>query len=184
VDLQADDVGMHVLWLEVSDDDSGSAQISMPKVVRDNLSCTRSFGFWGHQFRGKGRQHIDDATLGGLLEIIDSTSGYFSEARSATSLDEAMEVLNPRGPGMLQKAEAQLLSAWLNFTSGSVHWEQIISIEADDGSIIELPFHEVILRAEALLLDPESTASDYEMAKDYAEVINLLDDGSTECELD
>lgn len=85
---------------------------------------------------------------------------------------------------MLHKVEAQLLSAWLNFASGSVSWEQPISYEVEDGNALVLPFHELITRAEALLLDPDSTSKEYEQAKAYAEAINLLDDDSTQCEFD
>ncbi len=85
---------------------------------------------------------------------------------------------------MLHKAEAQFLSAWLNFASGSVSWEQPITYEVEDGNALVLPFHELISQAEALLLDPESTSKEYEQAKDYAEAINLLDEDSTQCEFD
>jgi len=158
--------------------------MSIQKLVTDDYPCTRSMGFWRHQFRGKGKQHIDDQTLEGYLEVANFSSGYNSEIRSVTTLDEAMDILDPSGPGMLHKADAQLFSAWLNFASGSVNWDQLIPIEDEDGSIIELPFHDLIARAEALLLDPESTDPEYELAKDYAEAINLLDENSVQCDIE
>ena len=56
--------------------------------------CSKSHGFWKHQFKGRGKQQIDDDTLRALLSLIRSESGIFDEAFALSTLADANAILN------------------------------------------------------------------------------------------
>ena len=93
--------------------------------------CTRTQGFWKHQFSLKGKHHIDDPALQAYLALINFASAVFSEQTPAATLAEAREVMWASGPDMRDKAEAQLLAAWLNFAWGAVGWDEMIDTDWD-----------------------------------------------------
>ena len=65
-------------------------------VLSADCDCTRGFGFWKHQFRGKGKQHIDDDTLESFLGIIRRESGIFDEAFALSGIADANRIFNKK----------------------------------------------------------------------------------------
>ncbi|MFP3853498.1 MAG: PKD domain-containing protein [Anaerolineales bacterium] len=176
-----DQPGIFSIEVMVHDDDGGSAAESMPKLVTGEAVCSRSQGYWQHQFSGKGKQHIDDETLLAYLEIVNHYSDYFSEVRSLSSIEEAKEIFDVSGPSMRSKAEAQLLAAWLNFANGAVDWNQ--QIDTGDDPLGTASYSQVIQTAEAILLDAEADHQQLERAKDLAETVNHLDKENSSCDV-
>ncbi len=171
---------MYGLAVQVRDDDGGAAAEGMPKVVTGDAVCTRSRGFWRHQFRGKGKRQIDEDTLNAYLQIVDFASAYFQEQVSLSRFGQVEAVLDARGPSKRGKAEAQVLAAWLNFAHGAIGWDEVIVFEDhEDGS--SMPFHQLMAEAEAILLDPDAPDEVLERAKDLAEAVNERDEHAPEC---
>ena len=106
-------------------------------------------GFWKHQFSEKGRHHIDDETLQAYLDIINFASGFFSEEELARDIMEARTVMWAKGFMMCDKAEAWLLSSWLNFANGGVEWDEMIN--TDFFGKPDYPFYEVMNKVECIL---------------------------------
>jgi hypothetical protein len=179
VSVAYDQPGLYALSLLVSDDDGGSVSLSYGKLVTGAEVCTRSQGFWKHQFAAKGNQHVDDATLAAYLEVINWASRLFPEQLNLGSLDAAKAVIDPKGPDMRPKAQAQLLSAWLNFASGAVGWDELVDTDRDGAP--DMSFHAVMEQAEAILLNPDASHEELVRAKDLVEAANLMDEGSDAC---
>ena len=176
------DPGIHQITVVVSDDDGGTASATLPKLVTGTDECTRSQGFWKHQFSGQGKEHIDNATLQAYLEVVNFASAVFSESVPASTLAEAKLVIKARGSGTRAKAQAQLLAAWLNFANGAVERDEAVPLDDDDDGAPTLPFHELISQAETILLDLDASRRDLKQAKDLAEAVNLLDEDNEACE--
>lgn len=171
--------GVHTVAVEVADDDGGIDSASLPKLVTDDHECTRTQGFWKHQFSEKGKHQIDDATLQAYLDIVNFASAVFSEQVPTGTIEEAREVMKVSGSSMRDNAEAQLLAAWLNFAQGAVGWDELIDTNDDD--VGDIPFHQVMSEAEAILLNADATHDELEHAKDLAEAVNLHDEDNLAC---
>jgi hypothetical protein len=174
--------GLTTIQVNVSDDDGGSNTVELPKLITGDAVCTKSQGFWKHQFRGDGHQHIDDAILEEYLEGVNFVSTYFSEVVQLTSIEEAGATLNPKGGDMRRKAEVQLFAAWLNFINGAVGWDELIN--SNDDGLGTMPLHQIMTEIENILLDPDASKPELELAKDLAEVVNEFDNQTPDCELD
>ncbi|MEJ2013478.1 MAG: hypothetical protein P8X64_14800 [Anaerolineales bacterium] len=170
--------GLYEITLEVQDDDGGVSAVDVPKLITGNEFCSRSQGFWKHQFSGKGKPHFREDTLQRYLDLVSEASGYFGEVISLDNIESADRVMNPKGPDKLEKAEAQLLAAWLNFTDGSVAWDEIVQIE--DGTTLSVG--EALVQVESMLSDPHSTDADFVKALEIAESVNLQDEGNSSCD--
>ena len=174
-----DDPGLYTVQITLTDDDHDSDVESLAKIVTGGAECTRSQGYWRHQFRGKGKQHLLDPTLLTYLDLINSTSAVFSELVPAADLAEAEEVFSPGG-GMRDKATRQTLAAWLNFASGAVAWDE--PIDSDGDLLADTTFGELVADIELILLDPAATHDELVLARMLAEIVNLLDDDNEDCE--
>ncbi|MDX1615413.1 MAG: PKD domain-containing protein [Candidatus Promineifilaceae bacterium] len=172
--------GLEEVLVEVSDDDGATVSSELPKIVTGNAVCARSQGFWMHQFRSVGRQHVEESTLLAYIDIVNFVSDYFSEVVPLMEFEDAQEVFDVSGPGLRSKVEAQVAAAWFNFSHGAVAWDE--PIETDDDELELAPFNAVIAEAEAIILDSNATNDELERAKDLAEAINELDHEGDECE--
>ena len=172
------DPGVYTVRVDVSDDDGGSDFDDMPKLVTGDGECAYSQGFWRHQFRDRGKPHLDTATLQTLLDLVNFASGVFSEEVAASIPAEAQVVFAPGG-SFRAKAVRQALAAWLNWASGGVAWDE--GIDTDGDMTADTPFYAVIAMAEAILLNPDATHQELELAKDLAEAVNLRDALNPEC---
>lgn len=167
-----DRAGVADVTLELTDDDGGADTASLVKLVTGDRACTRSQGFWKHQASDKGRQHVDDTTLARYLSVTDVGSSVFSELVAAATIEQAEDVLWPQGPSMRDKAEAQLLAAWLNVSSGAIGWNEDV-----DGTAAG----ERLAQAEDILHDADASHQELEQAKHQAEAVNLHDQDNPDC---
>jgi hypothetical protein len=170
--------GVETVAVEVIDDDGGTDSASCAKLITGDGDCTRTQGFWKHQFRLKGKHHIDDPTLEAYLDVVGFASAVFSEQVPASTLEEAREVWE-RDASMRDLAQSQLLAAWLNFAHGAVGWDEAIDTDGDEAA--DTPFYQVVSAAETILLDDEATHLELEQAKDLAEAVNLHDEDNLLC---
>ena len=122
-------------------------------------------GLLAPQFKGKGKQHVDNATLLASLELIDCTSSVFSELVPAATLSEAKDVFAPGG-SMRDKAVRQTLAAWLNFAAGAVAWDE--PLDTDGDSIADTTFGVLIADVEVILNDLAASHGDLVLAKSLA----------------
>ena len=89
--------GVYTVEVTATDDDGGTATDSLDKLVLDICDCTKSQGFWKHQFSGKGKGNkIDEATLTAYLSVVGQLSGVFDEIAPASTIAEANNILNPK----------------------------------------------------------------------------------------
>jgi hypothetical protein len=170
--------GLKTVMVGVADDDGGTNSASCAKLVTGDGDCTRTQGFWKHQFKLKGKHHIDDPTLQAYLDIIGFGSAVFSEQVPASTLEEAREVWE-RDASMRDLSQSQLLAAWLNFAHGAVGWDELIDTDGDEAA--DTPFYQVVSAAETILLNDEATHLELEQAKDLAEAVNLHDEDNPLC---
>jgi PKD repeat protein len=171
--------GLYTVRVDLTDDDNGTDYDEALKIVVDDTQCTRTQGFWGHQFKGKGKQHIDNTTLQNYLDVIDCTSSVFSEIEAAAIPSEAKDRFAPGGDKR-HKATRQTLAAWLNFAAGAVAWDEPIDLDGD--LVPDTTFGELIAAVEAILNDPVASDEDLVLAKSLSEVVNLLDEEAEGCD--
>ena len=89
--------GVYIVEVDATDDDLGSDSDSLTKIVVDDCDCTKSQGFWKHQFSGKGKGNkIDEESLNAYLAIINFVSGVFGEEIALTGIADANSILNPK----------------------------------------------------------------------------------------
>ena len=86
------------------------------------------------------------------LEIANAASSVFSESRALAGADDAHAVLSPTD-GSRARAEAALLTAWLQLASGAVGWDAAVPL-AGQGSV---GFLDLVFEAEAVVLDDAAT---------------------------
>ena len=171
--------GIYTVDVTVTDDDGGSDNDSLAKLVVDNRDCTRSQGFWSHQFRPNGKHHVDDATLLVYLAMIEFASPAFSEVADISTLAAAADIMTYGGPDKRAKATKQALAAWLNWASGAIGWTELIDTDGDN--VADTPFNAVIAAVDAVILDGGASNGDLNGAKDLAEAVNLHDKGNPDC---
>ncbi len=172
--------GMHLIEVTTVDDDGGQASDELAKLVTGDCTCSRSHGFWKHEFKPFKAQHIDPVTLLAYLELVDFASAVFSEVIPASTLEEAHDVMWPQKPSMLNLARAQALAAWLNAAHGCILWSEMIDTDGDQTPDME--FLDVMAEVELILGDLSSDHSALVHAKDLAEAVNLHDEDNPECE--
>lgn len=158
------------------DDDGGSASDVANVVIVGIAERIRSVGYWQHQFRQKGKVDLDPTALGCYLEIVNFASAVFSEERPASTLAEALDVLEVKNnEGDISLIfDRQLLGAWLNFANGAVEFDELVDTDGD--GVADNAFSDALAAAEAVRLDPTATREELEAQKDILERINLIDD--------
>jgi hypothetical protein len=155
IDAVSASPGVEQLTLTLSDDDGGSDATDAGAIVTGNADDARSSGWWKHQYSGNGSPHIDEATAAAYLEIVDAVSSVFSEEIPAATAPEAHDVLSPGGDRRA-RATSALLLAWLQFASGAVHYDAIVSLQGGG----EVDYLDLMFAAEETILDPFATAGE------------------------
>jgi DNA-binding beta-propeller fold protein YncE/PKD repeat protein len=171
--------GVHQIGIAVADDDGGSASVSLPKLVTGADSCSRSLGFWKHQFSEPGAGKIDFDVLNAYLELTGFASVIFSEQVPAANFQQAHGVFWSPQKDIRTLAVAQFLAAWLNFSNGAVGWEEWIDTDKDKTG--DLPFSQLMAEVESILLDPGTTHGQLVYAKNLVEAVNLRDVKNRSC---
>lgn len=175
--------GVYTILVTVIDDDGGTVEDSLPKLVAGDDPCTRRLGLWAQQFSLHGEHQMTDDTLIAYLAYIDFASAFFSEVVSATTIEEARAFLAPRNSStnrgnkgekgangsaanMKDKAAQELLAAWLNVASGSVGLQEMLSNR--------MTILQTLCHVELVLMDPTSEHHDYLDARAYLRLITNI----------
>jgi hypothetical protein len=164
--------GVYTIGVSVADDDGGVGGASLTKLVTDDCDCTKSQGYWKHQFdpKRKGGNLIPQETLQTYLDVIGEASGAFA----GLTPEQAYVILKQA------KVKAQTLAAWSNFAKGAIGWDELVDTNGD--RIGDRTFGSVITEIELILSNPAATGADLERGKDLAESINLHDKNNGLCE--
>jgi len=139
-------------------------------VTGNSVGEFYSIGYWKHQFNEKKKQHIDETTLTTYIEIIQMMSAVFNEQVPLSGVEDARAVLNLKKATMQEKATQHLLASWLNFTHGAASFHDLV--DTDQDMIPDTLCAANLTQIETILLDPDATKADYEVAKNIAESIN------------
>ena len=92
--------GIYTVEVTVDDDDLGSDVDDLTKIVVDDCDCTKTQGYWKHQFSDKGKDDkIDEESLNAYLAIINFVSNVFDEEVALTGVADASSILDPKKGG-------------------------------------------------------------------------------------
>jgi len=116
-----------------------------------------------------GRNDASATASTGSKKKKGSKAGSGSNSNSATDSSKFVE-----------KAESQVLAAWLNYAKGAVDWNELIDIDGD--AVGDMTFGDLVTEVEGILADPSATKSDLERAKDLAEAVNHHDKDNPDCD--
>jgi murein DD-endopeptidase MepM/ murein hydrolase activator NlpD len=153
IDAVYADPGVEDLTLTLTDDDGGSDSGGAPVIVTGTADATEGSGWWKHQYAGNGSAHIDAATAGAYLEIVNAVSGVFSEGISAADAADVLEILSPKAGDRRGRAAAELMVAWLQFASGAVAWDATVPLGGNDA----VSFLDLMFEAEDTIADANAT---------------------------
>ena len=139
------------------DDDGGHGEDHVAVIITGNAGTARMEGYWQHQYSGRGKMDFDQTTLEGYLAVIDFMSTVFNEARDASTIEKAHDVLFLKGNGgsEIEQLDRELLVVWLNFACGAIDYTELV--DTDEDGIGDTPFATVVAAAEAVRLDPDAT---------------------------
>ncbi len=147
-----------------------------PKLISGNTTCIYSHGYWKQQTDKKGNSHLDEETIESYLEFVSFLSNTFTDL---SSIAQANEILQTSGSDFRFKAEAHLLTAWLNMASGALDWSEPIDIDGD--GISDPALHKVLFAAEEILADTSANHDELVYVKKLAEAINNSDGHRKQC---
>jgi hypothetical protein len=107
-------------------------------LITGNEAHGRSTGYWARQYRQQGGVDFDDATLSCYLEIAALVSKVFNEERDASTFERAQAILFDQGGPVSKRdqLDRDLLTAWLNFASGAVEWNEQVDRERSPGHAV------------------------------------------------
>ena len=158
------------------DDDGDSSADSANVIITGNEDDPKSAGFWQTDYNkhitGKGKPHLDQATLDCYLQISGFMSLVFHEERDASTFENAHDVLfvKQNQGSAEENLDRQLLAVWLNFANGSFGFDELVDTDGD--SIPDTIFSDVVDAAETVRLNPSSTDAELEEQKDILEILN------------
>jgi len=163
-----DKPGVRYIKVQVFDDDGGATTIWLKVLVRNKEQCRTSLGYWIQRFmhegdgvyRGELRAHLSV-----LSAFITSSFGEFRP-----DMIDRLESFVLNDSENSARARAQLITAWLNFTNGSVDWDELI--QKADGKH-DMRYAEVLREMLAVLVDGTSDDDDFEHVVELAEAVNL-----------
>jgi hypothetical protein len=143
-------------WAE--DDDGGVSPTDTAYVIIvGTAEQAKHAGYWQHQYSGHGRIDFDEPTLQCYLDITGFVSNVFNEARNASTIPAAHDVLfmQQNGGSELEKLDRQLLTVWLNFANGAMGYLEMFDTDNHGGPDTTLA--DIMGTAEAVRLNPAST---------------------------
>ena len=171
-----DKPGVRNVRVEVYDDDGAKVSRYLKVLVRGNKRCRNSLGYWIHRFKKEN----NDALRGELHAHLSIMSAFVTSAFGEFRPEavNALEDFILNDMDQSARARAQLLTAWLNFTNGSVEWDEVIH---DADGVHDLPYSEVLREILAILVDGKATPEDFSYAIELAESINLSPRSGAAC---
>ena len=160
--------GVKYVNVDVYDDDGGKATMQVKVLVRGAQSCRTSLGYWIKRFKDNDYSMFTGELRAHLSILSAFVTSSFSEFHP--NRINALEnfVLNDMGDSA--QARAQLLTAWLNFTNGSVDWDELID-DADGAR--DLPYADVLREILGILSQDGASEEQLKHAVELAESINL-----------
>ncbi len=171
-----DKPGVRNVRVDVYDDDGGKVSMYFQVLVRGNERCRNSLGYWIQRFMKE-----DNAALKGELRAHLSILSAFMASSFGEFRPDAVNALEDfilNDMDQSARARAQLLTAWLNFTNGSVEWGDVIR-DADGEH--DMQYAEVIREILALLVDGKTSPEGFSHAIELAQSINLHPGSGAAC---
>ncbi len=163
-----DKPGVRKVKVDVYDDDGGKVSMYFQVLVRGKERCRTSLGYWIQRFKKE-----DNAALKGELRAHLSILSAFVSSSFGEFRPDAVNALEDfvlNDTDQSARARAQLLTAWLNFTNGSVEWDDVIH-DADGER--DMAYAEVLREILAILVDGKATPEELSYAIELAQSINL-----------
>ncbi|MCJ7825464.1 MAG: PKD domain-containing protein, partial [Anaerolineales bacterium] len=171
-----DKPGARTVKVDVYDDDGGKVSMYLDVLVRGDEGCRTSLGYWIHRFKVENKEALKGELRAHLSILSAFVASSFKEFRPEAI--DALEDFVLNDMDQSARARAQLLTAWLNFTKGSVEWDDVIR-DADGEH--DLPYAEVIRAILGILVDGKATAEEISYAIELAQSINLHSRGGGAC---
>jgi hypothetical protein len=171
-----DKPGVRNVRVDVYDDDGGKVSMYFQVLVRGKERCRTSLGYWIQHFKNENNAEVKGelrAHLSILSAFVTSSFGEF-RPEAVNALEDF--ILNDMDQSA--RARAQLLTAWLNFTNGSVEWGDVIR-DADGKH--DMQYADVLREIVAILVDGKATPEEFSHAIELAESINLYPRSGTAC---
>jgi hypothetical protein len=166
------DACVYLTTFAADDDDLGHDEAEANVIVQGNAEEAAKHGFWKRQYGGEGPAAFTQATLECYLLIADHLSAVFNEARDASTLTAASEVLKVGSNAPpIKQLERELLTALLNFANGAFAWGELV-IDADGDGVLDTTFGDVIGTADAVRLNPASTSAQFLEQRDLLREVN------------
>jgi Tol biopolymer transport system component len=171
-----DKPGMRNVRVDIYDDDGAKVSRYLKVLVRGNKRCRNSLGYWIHRFKKEN----NDALRGELHAHLSIMSAFVTSAFGEFRPEavDALEDFILNDMDQSARARGQLLTAWLNFTNGSVEWDDVIR-DADGKH--DMPYAEVLREILAILVDRNATPEEISHAIELAESINLSPRSGAAC---
>lgn len=163
-----DKPGVRNVRVDVYDDDGGKVSMYFQVLVRGNERCRNSLGYWIQRFMKEDNEALKGELRAHLSILSAFMASSFGEFRPEAV--NALEDFVLYDMDQSARARAQLLSAWLNFTNGSVEWGDVIR-DADGEH--DMQYAEVIREILAILVDGKATPEEFSHAIELAQSINL-----------
>jgi hypothetical protein len=153
------------------DDDGGTADDRAMVIITGNADRAQHEGYWQHQFSRNGNTDFDDGTLECYLLIVDYVSNVFNEARDASTIEAAFDVLflQQNAGSEIEQLDRELLTVWLNFANGALEYDQLV--DTDQDNVPDTQLWAVIAAAEAVRLDASATP---EQLREQTRIVHQL----------
>jgi hypothetical protein len=171
-----DKPGVRKVQVDVYDDDGGKVSMYFQVLVRGKERCRTSLGYWIQYFKNENNAESKGELRAHLSILSAFVTSSFGEFRpdAVNALEDF--ILNDMDQSA--RARAQLLTSWLNFTNGSVEWDEVIR-DADGKH--DMPYAEVLREILAILVDGKATPEEISHAIELAESINLSPRSGAAC---
>ncbi|MPY95814.1 MAG: hypothetical protein GEV08_22990 [Acidimicrobiia bacterium] len=154
------------------DDDGGSTLDTLAVIAVGNFEQTRSHGYWKTEMADLRQREHTEEQLQCLLDIAGFMSAVFNEERDASTLAKAVQVLETSGgSSALDRLDAGLLAAWLNFADGRIALDDMVDADGKKG--LDTTFGALIAEAEGVRLDPSATKAQLNEQKNRLERVNV-----------
>jgi hypothetical protein len=169
------DACFYEITFSALDDDGASAADSAVVIIAGNASKARGQGYWQHQYKGNGKIDFTTAERECYLEIVGYMSSVFNEARDASTISAAYDVLFPGGKKEPQTRmfDRQLLTCWLNFANGAYALDDLLDTNGDN--LPDTTIGAAHATAESVRLNPASTSA---QIKTQDQILKRFDNGS------
>jgi hypothetical protein len=171
-----DKPGIRNVRVDVYDDDGGKVSMYFQVLVRGKERCRTSLGYWIQYFKNENNAEFKGELRAHLSILSAFVTSSFGEFRPEAV--DALEGFILYDMDQSARARAQLLASWLNFTNGSVEWDDVIR-DADGKH--DMPYAEVLREILAILVDRNATPEEISHAIELAESINLSPRSGAAC---